>query len=202
MDREKGIEEVLGATFDRMRDYLQKEVSPSDYERLRRDFIFHMTDWRSDLEKLAALYENPGSLKKKDASSIVVGFLYHVIPHLGAAGRLLLDDVGDPFGGDDVFGLLRKVAYWDVIEDCLVRFHDLKMSSARAKVKRYRKKIEEESSGHTDEPIDHTEPFHVACRLAGVEDADEQDRLLSLHTAEYRSICQFHGWQPSCLAGR
>ena len=33
------------------------------------------------------------------ATTFLVGFLYHAVPHLKAAGRLLLDDVPDPCAG-------------------------------------------------------------------------------------------------------
>src|SRR3954453_20206623 len=96
MDREKTFEELLAWIFDDAREGLRDELSPSDYEKLRRDFVFHMTDWSSDLRRMAALFEVPGLIQKREASRFVIEFLYHVIPHLKAAGRLLLDDVGDP----------------------------------------------------------------------------------------------------------
>ena len=58
-----------------------------------------MTDWLNDLESLVMLYEQH-HLEKNKAASIVSGFLYHAIPHLNAAGRLLLDSVPDPFKQD------------------------------------------------------------------------------------------------------
>jgi hypothetical protein len=57
-----------------------------------------MTDWSKDLGQLAALYKNPEKFTKAEASQVVSGFLYHVIPHLTAAGRLLLD-----YSPDDIF---------------------------------------------------------------------------------------------------
>jgi hypothetical protein len=57
-----------------------------------------MTDWMVDLERLADLYQHPDKFDKTEAMSVVMGFLYHAIPHLRAAGRLLLD-----FEPEDIF---------------------------------------------------------------------------------------------------
>jgi hypothetical protein len=91
------LEHLLGQVFDGCRNGLRNEVGPAEYERRRRDFIFHMMDWRNDLEPLARLYERPEGQDADAASTFLIGFLYHIIPHLAAAGRLLLDEVPDPF---------------------------------------------------------------------------------------------------------
>jgi hypothetical protein len=79
-------------------DTYQKLDDPAANGEARRDFVFHMTDWISDLERLAALYNRPTAYNKDDASDAVFGFLIHALPHLMAARRLLLDEVSDPFG--------------------------------------------------------------------------------------------------------
>jgi hypothetical protein len=56
-----------------------------------------MTDWLGDLEQLADLFKQPDQVGEEAVSACVIGFLYHVTPHLNAAGRLLLDEVGDAF---------------------------------------------------------------------------------------------------------
>ena len=56
-----------------------------------------MTDWQSDLEQLADLFKNPDKYDEDYTSNFLIGFLYHVIPHIDAAGRLLLDQVSSPF---------------------------------------------------------------------------------------------------------
>src|SRR5262249_46575995 len=63
----------------------------------RQDFVFHMTDWLDDLDELKALYEDPARFDKKTADQIVFSFLIHALPHLMAAGRILLGKVTDPF---------------------------------------------------------------------------------------------------------
>jgi hypothetical protein len=89
------IKELLGAVFDE----LQTVEDAETYQEIKDEFIFHMTDWLMDLQALMELYEQPEQSKDKAASTIS-GFLYHVIPHLNAAGRLLLDRIPDPFKKD------------------------------------------------------------------------------------------------------
>jgi hypothetical protein len=69
----------------------QKLDNAAADQRCRQDFVFHMTDWSEDLQNLAALYRRPERFNKAEAEAIVSRFLYHVIPHLTEAGRLLLD---------------------------------------------------------------------------------------------------------------
>jgi hypothetical protein len=81
------VEQLLANIFDQ----LQEVRDPIEHARRRQDFVFHMTDWLSGLEGLADLFAHPSKRDKDAAGSFVAGFLYHVIPHLKEAGRLLLD---------------------------------------------------------------------------------------------------------------
>jgi hypothetical protein len=93
MTKKLTIEQLLGKTFDN--DW--SEPTAQD----RADFVFHMTDWKSDLETLFRLYNDPGMVSRKEAHMAVFGFLAHVTPHLMAAGRLLLGyEVSNPFDMD------------------------------------------------------------------------------------------------------
>lgn len=56
-----------------------------------------MTDWLYNLRSLSDIYEHPDRFDPKTAGREIAGFLIHVIPHLKAAGRLLLDEISDPF---------------------------------------------------------------------------------------------------------
>jgi hypothetical protein len=91
------VEQLLGRVFDGARESLREELDAQEYERRKHDFVFHMTDWLGDLEQLTDLFNQPDQQDEESASAHVIRFLYHVIPHLNAAGRLLLDEVGDPF---------------------------------------------------------------------------------------------------------
>lgn len=86
------IRKLLGRIFDEF----QEVEDPEECARRKQDFVFHMTDWKDDLARMAELYKNPEKLNV-EAGKIVVAFLYHAIPHLNAAGRLLLDNIPDPF---------------------------------------------------------------------------------------------------------
>lgn len=88
------VEKLLGAVFAGLRD----ENEP-DFEKKRGDFVFHMMDWLDDLEDLHALFRSQDAAKE-EAAELIVGFLYHVIPHLTEAGRLLLGGVPNPFSAD------------------------------------------------------------------------------------------------------
>ena len=118
------LEELLGRVFDGAREGLRENIEPVDYAQRRRDFIFHMTDWKPEVQQLADLYKNSEGRDEIATADFLIGFLYHVIPHLHAAGRLLLDDVLDPFAVcakekiasqrrqvDDVAALASKVIH-------------------------------------------------------------------------------------------
>jgi hypothetical protein len=97
MPADTKLEQLLGQVFDGARESLRETLNPQDYETMRHDFIFHFTDWKDELEQLFDLFKNPGQQNEAAASVLVIGFLYHVVPHLNAAARLLLDEIGDPF---------------------------------------------------------------------------------------------------------
>ncbi len=56
-----------------------------------------MTDWESDLRKLAKLYEHPERFDAENAGDIVAGFLLHALAHVQAASELMLDYKGFSF---------------------------------------------------------------------------------------------------------
>jgi hypothetical protein len=89
----KELRKLLGSIYHQY----QKLDDPKANAVARQDFIFHMTDWLDDLRRLSALFEHPGRFDRQRAGCTVAGFLYHVIPHLKAAGRLLLDYIPDTF---------------------------------------------------------------------------------------------------------
>jgi len=87
------LHKLLAQVYDRF----QKMEDPKTNAICKRNFVFHMTDWTPDLTKLAELYNHPGKFNKKSAGDVVAGFLLHVIPHLRAAGRLMLDYIPEDF---------------------------------------------------------------------------------------------------------
>jgi hypothetical protein len=96
---------VLARIFDGLNSGLKKELGKGEYDRRRGDFVFHMTDWLTDLGALNELYEHPDRFTTSAASQQLYGILVHVIPHLREAGRLLDGkEIPDPFatGADPV----------------------------------------------------------------------------------------------------
>jgi hypothetical protein len=87
----------LEKLFDQWQGSRRRSMSAADYRRLRYDFAFHMTDWLGDLRKVHAIFFDPKNVSQKSVDDAVVGFLFHAIPHLNAAGRLLLEDIPDAF---------------------------------------------------------------------------------------------------------
>jgi hypothetical protein len=69
---------------------------------MKKDFVFHMTDWKDDLRRLQAFFAHPEDFSKEDAAGVVAGFLYHASSHIKAAASLLLDF--DPIDFDDPRG--------------------------------------------------------------------------------------------------
>src|SRR4051812_29921473 len=84
---QRHLARLLASVYDQYQHLDDRSLN----QRCRRNFVFHMTDWEGDLAKLAELYRHPERFGKDEAADRVAGFLYHVIPHLRAAGRLLLD---------------------------------------------------------------------------------------------------------------
>ena len=74
---------------------ISRVLEEEDFDELnatqRRDIAFHLTDWRSDLEQLIALYQAPDEFSTDEASAILVKFLIHAPNHLAAASKLMLD---------------------------------------------------------------------------------------------------------------
>ena len=89
----KELQKLLASIYHQF----QKLDNPSADARAKQDFVFHMTDWLEDLWRLTAIYEHPETFDRRTAGHDLARFLYHVIPHLKAAGRLLLNDIPDAF---------------------------------------------------------------------------------------------------------
>ncbi len=86
------LRELLFTVFDEVREGVRESVSCEEYCRMKEDFAFHMTDWCDDLQKVSELYERPDEWSPDDATRFLVGFMYHVVPHLTAAHDLLLSN--------------------------------------------------------------------------------------------------------------
>ena len=89
----KELKKLLGSIYHQF----QKLDDPAANRQSREEFVFHMTDWLNDLDSLYEAYKNPETISKEAAGDAVFGFLIHALPHLMAAGRLLLDEIHDTF---------------------------------------------------------------------------------------------------------
>lgn len=100
-----------------------------------------------------------------------------------------------PFGSVAFVPAKLKDAYWRVVADCLVEFHDFSQMEAHRRVKELRARIESPPADpqmaklYEPELADlfyNTEPFYVAEDIAGQELDEEKFRL------QYQAIRHRH----------
>jgi hypothetical protein len=95
-EQRQALLDRLAAAFD---DY---QTCDEDHDQRRRDFVFHMTDWLDDQQRLAALYADPEQFGTVESGDIVFGFLAHALWHLNEAYHLLNGHtVPNPFRESD-----------------------------------------------------------------------------------------------------
>jgi len=88
---------LLEKVFDEMRGSQKKTLGAKGYHAQREDFVFHMTDWLRDLDTLNRILRRPKECDVRQSTMDLVSTLYHILPHLNEAGRLLLDKVPNAF---------------------------------------------------------------------------------------------------------
>jgi hypothetical protein len=90
----------VAAGFEEMIDRVTRAlVSRGVPEARARDAAFHMSDWKDDLDRWAAVWEDPDAFDDERLTDIVYGFLMHVPNHVNAAKKLLgLGPIEDVFG--------------------------------------------------------------------------------------------------------
>ena len=81
-----------------------------------------------------------------------------------------------------------KDDFWDVVEDCLHRFHQLTEPVAKQLAEGLRGRIENPPPGISSDIFYHAEPFDVACDLTNRELDLEPNRH------EYDLILERHKW--------
>src|ERR1051325_6577251 len=97
------LQDMLRSVYDELQD-----STVPDYDNARHDFVFHITECIDDMEELLRLFDQPREATATAATQRMVGFLYHVVPHLNAATRLLLGKVPDTFAGVQSPDAVRK----------------------------------------------------------------------------------------------
>jgi len=73
---------------------IKNPVKRAEYSR---EFVFHMTDWMAELEGLARFFRHPDKFAAKQAELVVFWLFTHALPHISAAGRIMLGELSDPF---------------------------------------------------------------------------------------------------------
>jgi hypothetical protein len=81
-----------------------------------------------------------------------------------------------------------KDCFWRVVEDCLVEFHQLARPDAQTQSKQLRAILDQPPPGVTRTAVYHSEPFDVACNVAG------RELDLSNYRGRYEAILQRHNW--------
>ena len=90
---------------EEVRKQLQKiyegahEPSEHGYADKKAEFVFHMLDWKDDLDELANAYSNAESMSDEAFEKAVTSFLYHAAPHIVEAAKLY-DYLPKPFGAE------------------------------------------------------------------------------------------------------
>lgn len=82
-----------------------------------------------------------------------------------------------------------KDEFWEIVKDCLVEFHDLPLPKARDSSCDLRARIEFAPRGISTAIFYHSEPFDVACDIAG-----KQLDFMAFRD-RYECLLKRHGWQ-------
>ena len=101
MSNLKTSQNILRSVYDELRD----RTTPN-YESSREDFVFHIMECIDDMNELLRLLDQPKEAGA--AARQMVGFLYHVVPHMNAATKLLLGEIPDPFAEVPISHVVRQ----------------------------------------------------------------------------------------------
>jgi hypothetical protein len=84
---------------------------------------------------------------------------------------------------------IDKKAFWEVVNECLLKFHKLNANEAGERIEKLRKTIKEPPGGADEDLFYHAEPFDVACDLAG-----KPLTLTKARRKEYDCILECRNW--------
>src|SRR5437867_1489510 len=73
----KELQKLLASVYNQLQ-HLDDRAANAE---VRRDFIFHMTDWLDDLDELKNIYDHPADSDRQAVARRIAGFLYHVTAH-------------------------------------------------------------------------------------------------------------------------
>lgn len=75
----------------KLAEALENQENENLSDRQKRDIVFHLTDWLSDLEKWSVFCENPSQYSADEARHILYCILVHIPEHIAAAAKLLMN---------------------------------------------------------------------------------------------------------------
>jgi hypothetical protein len=94
-----------------------------------------------------------------------------------------------------MMGVQVATGFWDAVQDCLVKFHDLSRDEALQKVTEFWGRLAKLAPSQRfsraempglDDIIYHEEPWYIACNLV------DCDKPLERHRIAYRQILEQH----------
>ncbi len=74
--------------------FLREMSSTKEHDNYDADceaFVFHTTDWQSELAELQRLFSHPDDFDQSEANKILQNLFYHILPHLNAAAEIYDD---------------------------------------------------------------------------------------------------------------
>lgn len=81
-----------------------------------------------------------------------------------------------------------KNSFWEVVKQCLMRFHGFPEHKAEKKMMELRERLEKPPVGMSSEMVYHSEPYYVACNIAQKERDISEDREV------YEQILNKYNW--------
>lgn len=76
-----------------------------------------------------------------------------------------------------------KDIFWNVVKECLMAFHEFPECKAEEKTLELRQRLEEHPVGMSIDIVYHSEPYNIACNIAGqekdiLEDHEKYQKIL------------------------
>lgn len=87
-----------------------------------------------------------------------------------------------------MISIKAKDAFWNVVKECLIAFHKFGEDAAEEKTKELRQRLEKPPVGMSSDILYHSEPYNIACNIAGKERDISEDR------EKYKKILDRNNW--------
>lgn len=89
---------------------------------------------------------------------------------------------------DTIISDKMKDAFWNVVVECLIQFHDFTRADAQERSRKLRKGLGRSPSGVSSDIFYHSEPYNVACDIAG------KQRDITADFEQYHKILDENHW--------